>query len=89
MGIATILESRRCLLLATGAGKASAVRSAIEGPVTTQVTASALQLHRDAIAVLDEEAAAWLTRREYYAEVEQTQTLLEARRWGDLGIGRQ
>ena len=89
MGIATIIESRRCLLLATGAAKASAVRSAIEGPVTAQVTASALQLHRDVIVVLDEEAGSWLTRREYYAEVEQTQTLLEARRWRELGIGKR
>lgn len=89
MGVATILESRRCLLLATGPAKASAVRSAIEGPVTAQVTASALQLHRDVIAVLDEEAGSWLTRREYYAEVEQAQTLLEARRWSELGIGER
>jgi glucosamine-6-phosphate deaminase len=89
MGVATILESRRCLLLATGPAKASAVRSAIEGPVTAQVTASALQLHRDAIAVLDEEAGGWLTRRAYYAEVEQAQMLLEARRWRELGIGTQ
>jgi len=89
MGIATIIESRRCLLLATGSGKASAVRSAIEGPMTAQVTASALQLHRDAIVVLDEEAASWLTRRAYYAEVEATQALLETGQWRQLGIGKQ
>lgn len=89
MGVGTILESRRCLLLATGSGKAAAVRSAIEGPLTAQVTASALQLHRDAIAIVDEEAAGWLTRRAYYEEVEKAQSLLEAGRLRELGIGHQ
>jgi glucosamine-6-phosphate deaminase len=89
MGVGTILESRRCLLLATGAAKAAAVRSALEGPITAQVTASALQLHRDVIVVLDEEAGSWLTRREYYAEVEQAQRLLEAGQLGELGISKR
>ena len=57
MGVGTILESRQCLLLAAGAHKAKAIRETIEGPITAQVTASALQLHRDVIAILDEEAA--------------------------------
>jgi hypothetical protein len=38
---------------------------------------------------LDEEAGSWLTRREYYAEVERTQTLLAARRWREWGMGAQ
>lgn len=87
MGVGTILESRRCLLLAIGAAKAAAIRSAIEGPVTAQVTASALQMHQDAIAIVDEEAGSWLTRREYYAEVEAAQSLLEAGQFQQLGIG--
>ncbi|MCA9154351.1 MAG: glucosamine-6-phosphate deaminase [Planctomycetales bacterium] len=89
MGIGTILESRRCLLIAFGEGKASAVRAAIEGPVTAQVTASALQLHRDVVAVLDQTAAGWLARREYYSEVERAQSLLEAGDLKALGIGNQ
>ncbi|MEI7808193.1 MAG: glucosamine-6-phosphate deaminase [Verrucomicrobiota bacterium] len=87
MGVGTILESRRCLLLAIGSSKAWTVRSTIEGPVTAQVTASALQMHQDVIVVLDEQAAAWLTRRAYYAEVEQAQSLLETGQWRQLGIG--
>jgi glucosamine-6-phosphate deaminase len=87
MGVGTILESRRCLLLATGSAKASAIRSTIEGPITAQITASALQLHRDVIVVLDEEAGSWLTRREYYAEVERAQSHLEAGQLRELGIG--
>ena len=87
MGVGTILDSKRCLLLANGDSKASAIRSAIEGPVTAQITASALQLHRDVIAILDEEAASKLSRRKYYEEVEHTQQLLEAGRFRELGIG--
>lgn len=78
MGVGTILESRRCLLLATGSAKAKAARDTIEGPVTAQVTASALQLHREVISILDEEAARLLERREYYLQVEQAQSLLRS-----------
>lgn len=84
MGVGTILESRRCLLLACGRHKAEAIRATIEGPVTAQVTASALQLHRDVIAVVDEDAASSLYRREYYREVEQSQQALQA---GKLKFG--
>ncbi len=66
MGVGTIMEARRCLLLASGAAKAQPVAATVEGPVTCQVTASALQLHRDAVAVLDSEAAGALARRDYY-----------------------
>lgn len=88
MGVGTILESRQCLLLACGASKARAIRDTIEGPVTAQVTASALQLHRDVIAVVDEEAGRLLERRDYYREVERAQALLEAGRIGALLPGR-
>jgi glucosamine-6-phosphate deaminase len=71
MGVGSILDSRQCLLLVTGEKKAAAVRSAIEGPVTSQVTASALQMHRSAIAVLDEAAASWLSRRVHYLHAEE------------------
>jgi glucosamine-6-phosphate deaminase len=89
MGVGTILESRTCLLLAIGAGKAAAIRDAVEGPITAQVTASALQLHREVIAVIDTEAASLLARRDYYAEVERAQSLLEAGQFRELGIGKQ
>ncbi|MCL6505093.1 MAG: glucosamine-6-phosphate deaminase [Pirellulales bacterium] len=80
MGVGTILESRQCLLLACGSSKARAVRDTVEGPITAQVTASALQLHRDVICILDEQAAAMLARRDYYREVEALQSRLEAAR---------
>lgn len=66
MGIGTILEARKILLLASGASKAHALARAIEGPVTASVTASALQLHRHVTILADEQAAAELSEREYY-----------------------
>jgi glucosamine-6-phosphate deaminase len=66
MGIGTILETRKTLLLATGKNKAQAVAQAVEGPITSMNPASALQLHPSAIFCLDEEAASELTRTDYY-----------------------
>jgi glucosamine-6-phosphate deaminase len=53
------------------------------------VTASALQLHQDVTVIVDEEAASWLARREYYEEVERAQRLLETGQFRALGIGAQ
>ena len=61
MGIATVMETRHCLLLANGAKKAEAVRYMIEGPVSASCPASILQMHRRVTIVLDEEAAYLLT----------------------------
>ena len=66
MGVGTILEARQLLLVASGKSKAGAIAQAVEGPVTSMVTASALQLHRDATVIVDEEAASELTMRDYY-----------------------
>jgi glucosamine-6-phosphate deaminase len=77
MGVGTILDSRQCLLLALGAHKARAIRDTVEGPVTAQVTASALQLHRDVVVILDEAAASLLARRAYYDQVERVRRELE------------
>jgi glucosamine-6-phosphate deaminase len=71
MGVGTILEAKRIILLAHGAAKADAVAAAIEGPVTSMVTASALQLHRDTIAYLDDEAASKLKLYDYYRWVQE------------------
>lgn len=77
MGIGTILDAQEVVLLATGASKASAVCAFIEGPVSAQVPASALQLHPHVTVLLDEAAAGWLTRRSYYQQVEAIQVRLE------------
>jgi len=66
MGVGTILDSRRCLMLVTGAGKAGILARAVEGPITAMVTASALQLHPRCQVVVDEAAASELQGTEYY-----------------------
>jgi len=66
MGVGTILDARRCLLLATGEAKAEIIAQAVEGPITSMVTASALQLHAKATVIVDEAAAAKLKEKEYY-----------------------
>lgn len=68
-GIATILDARACLLLATGAEKAAAVACMVEGPLGAICPASALQLHPATTIVLDRGAAARLTLSEYYETV--------------------
>ena len=69
MGIGTILDARRILILATGEAKADAVAQAIEGPISASVTASALQLHPDVTFIIDELAASQLKHQEYYRRV--------------------
>jgi glucosamine-6-phosphate deaminase len=62
MGVATILDAREILILATGEHKASIVRRAVEGEVDHEVAATFLQTHPDTTAYLDHAAAAALTR---------------------------
>jgi len=60
MGIGTILDSRILLLLASGRSKAQAIKDTVEGPITGQVPASIVQMHRRAILIVDEEAGSLL-----------------------------
>jgi glucosamine-6-phosphate deaminase len=80
MGIGTILEARRILLLASGSSKATAIAKAIEGPLTASVTASALQLHSDVTFIVDREAGAQLKQQEYYQRVLEMTAILTPER---------
>lgn len=71
MGIGTIMEARQILLLATGDGKAGAVREAVEGPVAARCPASILQMHPRATLVLDREAAQGLKDASFYEYIER------------------
>jgi glucosamine-6-phosphate deaminase len=62
MGVATILEAREILILATGEHKAQIVRRAVEGEVDHEVAATFLQRHPATTFYLDGAAAASLTR---------------------------
>lgn len=66
MGVGTILEAREIILLATGKAKAAIIAQAVEGPITSMVSASALQLHPNCKVIVDDDAASGLQGREYY-----------------------
>ena len=74
MGVATILEAREIVILATGEHKAPIVQRAVEGEVDYEVAATFLQQHPDTTFYLDRAAAAALTR-------EATPWLLGAVEW--------
>jgi glucosamine-6-phosphate deaminase len=73
MGVKTILNTRKAVLLATGDSKADIIAKAIEGPMAASVTASALQMHENCVVVLDEAAAKNLKMRDYYDWVFQSE----------------
>ncbi len=62
MGIKTIMQSKKIVLLASGANKAEAIRKTIEGKITSDLPASILQIHKDVVFILDKEAASALTK---------------------------
>jgi len=81
MGLGTILEARKILLIALGEHKAKIVRAAVEGPVTDRVPASYLREHNDACVLVDGAAAGELTGI-------KTPWLLENVDWTDALIKR-
>jgi len=60
MGIGSIMQSKKILLMAFGTDKADAIKDMIEGAVTTDVPASILQKHADVTVIIDEDAASKL-----------------------------
>ena len=60
MGIKSIMQSKKIVLLAFGESKQDAVKALVEGPVTEEVPASILQDHPDVTVICDEVAAAKL-----------------------------
>ena len=65
-GLGTIMRARHLLFLAWGEGKAEAVAGAVEGPVTSSLPGSAIQLHRKVTVIVDEAAASRLRFADYY-----------------------
>ena len=53
MGIQTIMQARKVLVVVSGADKAEILKKVVEGPITPQVPASILQLHNDVTIVAD------------------------------------
>ncbi len=71
MGVGTILEARKLLLVANGKNKADAIAAMVEGPVTSMITASALQLHPESLVFVDADAAAKLKMLDYYKWIQK------------------
>ena len=67
MGVGTICEAKKVILLAFGENKQNAIKGCVEGPMTQFCTASALQAHNDCWIFCDEAAAKKLTLKKYYA----------------------
>jgi glucosamine-6-phosphate deaminase len=65
-GLGTILRARELLLLAWGEAKAEALAAAVEGPVTSALPGSVIQLHPEVTVIVDEAAASRLRFAEYY-----------------------
>jgi glucosamine-6-phosphate deaminase len=68
MGLGTIAEARTLLMLAFGKEKAKVIAQAVEGPLTATVPASSIQLHPNAVVILDPEAAGDLKFKSYYQQ---------------------
>jgi glucosamine-6-phosphate deaminase len=66
MGVGTILDADKIVMLVTGEPKAEMLAKAVEGPITSMVTASAIQLHPHCRVVADNAAAGQLQARDYY-----------------------
>ena len=62
MGIGGIMMARRVVLVACGEDKAEAVAKPVSGPITPEVPASILQLHRDFVLIADEAALSQLEK---------------------------
>ena len=60
MGIKTIMNSKKIILLANGISKAEAIEKAVKGKINPNVPASILQLHNDVTIIVDKEAASGL-----------------------------
>ena len=73
VGVGTIMDARKVLILATGRKKARALRHAIEGSYNHQWTLSALQLHPAGIIVADDAAVEELrvATYRYFKDIER------------------
>ena len=60
MGIKTIMNSKKIILLVSGVSKAEVIEKAINGKINPNLPASILQLHNDVTIILDKEAASYL-----------------------------
>ena len=72
VGIATIMDAKEVIIMATGKNKANAIKSAIEDPINHKCPASILQMHQHGIIVCDETASKELSPEtiKYFKDIE-------------------
>ena len=72
VGVGTIMAAKSVMILVNGYKKARALQQAVEGGISQMCTLSALQLHRHAIIVADEEATMELkvSTYRYFKDIE-------------------
>jgi len=66
VGVATLMAAKSVVLVAIGTGRAMILSKALEGPLTSAVTASVFQRHPKCTVLLDETASTFLKRKDYY-----------------------
>lgn len=73
VGVATIMDAKEVIIMATGAKKAHAVYMGVEQPISHKWTISALQAHRHGIIVCDEPATTELETEtvKYFKDIEK------------------
>ena len=57
MGVGGIMKAKKIILIASGESKAEAIKGIFSGKITTENPASMLQMHRDAVVIVDKDAA--------------------------------
>lgn len=70
MGVGTVMEAEKILLLASGERKAEAMKKTLEGHITAMVPASMVQMHRSAHVIVDNDAASALEYRHHHGIAE-------------------
>ncbi len=71
MGIGTIMEAKKIILLAIGSQKKQAVADLVEGSISAFSPASILQMHPKAMVIIDKPAAEFLKLKNYYYHIEK------------------
>lgn len=80
MGVGTILDAHEILMVVTGERKAGILAKALEGPITSMISATALQLHPNCKVVVDEAAAVELKGKDYYRWIFENEPAWERHR---------
>lgn len=57
MGLGGIMKAKKIMVIASGEGKAEVVKAMMSGKITTEIPATMLQMHRDVVLIVDEDAA--------------------------------